>query len=78
MNANNQALQVFYGTIPLIVVILLAIWINNKRIEELSKRIDDLRSYMTSEIASLREFIRSEIRRVEDRIERLEHPILRS
>lgn len=74
---DSQALQVFYGSIPLIVVILLAIWINNQRIGELSKRIDDLRAYMTSEIASLREFIRSEIRRLEERIERIEHPILR-
>ena len=95
---NSQALQIFYGTIPLIATIFLAIWINNQRIGELSKRIDDssrrfddfsrrfddftkriddLRTYMASEIVSLREFIRSEIRRLEQRIERIEHPIVR-
>jgi hypothetical protein len=41
-----QTLQVFYVTLPLIAVILLAMWNNNKRIDDLktsvNKRIDDL------------------------------------
>lgn len=59
-----------YGTIPLIGAILIAIWTNNKR-------IDDLKDNLTSQIDGLREFIRSEVKRLEERIERLEHPLLR-
>jgi hypothetical protein len=39
---NPQALQVFYGTVPLVAAILLAIWSNNKRLDDVNKRIDDL------------------------------------
>ncbi len=39
-------MQVFYGTVPLVGAILLAIWSNNKRLDDLKtsidKRIDDL------------------------------------
>lgn len=70
MNPNVQALQVFYGTLPIIGVILAALWTNNKR-------IDDLKDSLTGQISGLREFIRSEVKRLEDRIERLERPVLR-
>jgi hypothetical protein len=47
----------------------------------IDKRIDDLRTNLTglirSEVGGLREFVRSEIKRVEERIERLEHPVSR-
>jgi hypothetical protein len=43
---TDQALQVFYVTLPLVGTILLAMWNNNKRIDDLktsvNKRIDDL------------------------------------
>lgn len=70
MTPNVQALQVFYGTLPIIGVILAALWTNNKR-------IDDLKDSLTGQISGLREFIRSEVKRLEDRIERLERPVLR-
>ena len=65
--------------------ILIAIWSNNHRIDDLrsdlNKRIDDLRSDVIRQIqtldSSLKEFIRSEVRRLEERIERLERPVLR-
>jgi hypothetical protein len=52
---NYQALQVFYGVLPVVGAILLANWNNNKRIEDiktgiyarfddLNKRLDDFRS----------------------------------
>ena len=75
MKPNIEALQVFYGSIPVIVTILIAVFSNNKRLDDLGKRIDDLRDsfgkQLASEIGGLREFIRSEIRRLEDRIERI-------
>jgi tetrahydromethanopterin S-methyltransferase subunit G len=36
-----QALHVVQGAIPLVAAILLAAWSNNKRLDDLSKRIDD-------------------------------------
>jgi tetrahydromethanopterin S-methyltransferase subunit G len=38
---NSEALQVFYGTLPLIGAAVLAVWTNNYRLGELSKRLDD-------------------------------------
>lgn len=43
-----------------------------------NRRIDDLRSSMENRFDDLKDWIHSEIRRLEDRIERLEHPITRS
>lgn len=85
MLPSNQALQIFYGTIPLIAAILIGIWINNKR-------IDDLRADVTSQIKGLREDLVARIealgkrlddkidgleKRLVERIERLERPIVR-
>ena len=67
---TSLALQTFYGTIPLIFVIVMAIWINNQRLTELSKRIDDLSVALNKRIDDLRVYIHSEI-------QRLEHPIVR-
>jgi len=38
---SDSALQVFYGTLPVVAAILLANWNNNKRLDDLNKRIDD-------------------------------------
>jgi hypothetical protein len=37
---NSQALQAFYGTLPLVGAILLANWSNNKRLDDFNKRDD--------------------------------------
>jgi hypothetical protein len=37
-----NALSVFIGTLPLLVTFVLAVWNNNKRIDELSQRMTDL------------------------------------
>lgn len=39
---DNSALQVFYGTLPLVGAILLAHWNNMRNLGDLGKRIDDL------------------------------------
>ena len=53
----------------------------NRRIDDLRSemvaRIDDLRSEMVARFDGLRDLLRSEIKRVEERIERLEHPVAR-
>jgi hypothetical protein len=69
--------------------ILLGIIINNLRVSdfriEMNNRITDLKSEMNSRFSNmnnrftdLKDFIHSENKRLEDRIERLEHPIYKA
>jgi len=43
---NTEALQVFYGTLPLVVAIFAALWKTDKHLNQLeasiNKRIDDM------------------------------------
>ena len=58
---------------PVAVIVggyLLGIYFQNRS-------IDALRSEMNNRFSDLKDFIRSEVKRVEDRLERLEHPIVR-
>jgi hypothetical protein len=65
---NTQALQVFYGTLPLVAAILLANWNNNKRLDDLktslNKRIDDLAAVVTSGFTDVKE----RLGKLEDRV----------
>jgi len=69
---NTQALQVFYGTLPLVAAILLANWNNNKRLDDLktslNKRIDDLAAVVTSGFTDVKE----RLGKLEDRVSDLE------
>jgi len=52
-----QALQVFYGTLPLVATILLSMWNQNKRLDDLktslNKRIEDLSATLNKRIDDL-------------------------
>jgi polyhydroxyalkanoate synthesis regulator phasin len=54
----------------------------NRRIDDLRSemvaRIDNLRSEMVARFEGLRDLLRSEIKRLEERIDRLEHPVART
>jgi hypothetical protein len=54
----------------------------NRRIDDLHSemvaRIADLRTEMVARFEGLRDLLRSEIRRLEERIDRLEHPVARA
>jgi uncharacterized protein YlxW (UPF0749 family) len=50
---DNSALQVFYGTVPLVATAVWAIWSNNSRLNELSKRLDDLKNSLNQRIDGL-------------------------
>jgi hypothetical protein len=43
----------------------------------LNRRIDDLRSEMNARFAALHELLKSEVKRLEDRLERIERPTVR-
>jgi hypothetical protein len=76
---------------PVAVIVggyLLGIYFQSRSIVHLDRRIDDLRDAMTTRFNDLREtmnkrfddlhdLLKSEVKRVEDRLERLEHPIVR-
>jgi hypothetical protein len=57
MMPTDDALQVFYGTVPLIAAILLANWNNYKRLDDVNRRVDDgkasLSVQMTAGFASI-------------------------
>jgi hypothetical protein len=60
-----------WGPVAVIIVgYLLGIFFQNRR-------IDDLRDSMNKRFDDLRDLLKSEVRRIEDRLERLEHPIVR-
>ena len=76
---------------PVAVIVggyLLGIYFQSRSIPHLDRRIDDLRDAMTTRFSDLREtmnkrfddlhdLLKSKVKRVEDRLERLEHPIVR-
>jgi hypothetical protein len=71
--------------IVILLGILVGVLFNNVRLTDLrshvDKRIDDLVRSLSKRMddldKSLRDFIHSEIKRLEDRIARLEHPIFK-
>jgi hypothetical protein len=76
---------------PVAVIVggyLLGVYFQSRSIAHLDRRIDDLRDSMGKRFDDLREtmnkrfddlhdLLKSEVKRVEERIERLEHPIVR-
>ena len=74
MRAVSQLNQ--WGHVAVIVGgYLLGVYFQNRSIAHLDRRIDDLRDSMNKRFDDMRDLIRSEIKRVEERIERLEHSI---
>jgi hypothetical protein len=49
----------------------------NQRFSSMDARFSDLSGKMDSRFVDMKDFIKSEISRLEDRIERLEHPVAR-
>ena len=45
--------------------------------DSLSRRIDDLRDSMNARFDDLHDLLKSEIKRLDERMDRLEHPIVR-
>ncbi len=69
---------------PVAVIVggyLLGIYFQNRRIDDLrdsmNRRFDDLRETMNKRFDDLHDLLKSEVKRVEERIERLEHPVVR-
>jgi hypothetical protein len=85
----NPALIQWGPALLILFGIVLGVIYNNRSINHLdarisgevahlSTRIDDLIRNEEMRHSDLKDFIKSEIRRLEDRIERIEHPVIRS
>lgn len=60
--------------VPTFLVVLVGILINNSRLGDLSKRLDDVRADLSGQIASTRDILRAELLRVEQVMDaRLKH-----
>lgn len=62
---NNEALQVFYGSIPVIITVFVAVFTNNKR-------LDDLREGLSARITDLKTGIESRLSSIENRLTAIE------
>jgi hypothetical protein len=69
---------------PVAVIVggyLLGIYFQNRRIDDLrdsmNRRFDDLRDSMNKRFDGLHDLLKSEVRRLDERLDRLEHPIVR-
>jgi hypothetical protein len=69
---------------PVAVIVggyLLGIYFQNRRIDDLrdsrNRRLDDLRDSMNKRFDGLHELLKSEAKRLDERLEHLEHPVVR-
>jgi predicted nuclease with TOPRIM domain len=65
---------------PIAVIVggyLLGIYFQSRSISHLDRRIDDLRDSMTKRFDDLRDLLKSEVKRLEDRMERLDGRLAR-
>jgi hypothetical protein len=60
---------------------LLGIYFQNRRIDDLrdsmNRRFDDLRDSMNKRFDGLHDLLKSEVKRLDERLDRLERPIIR-
>jgi hypothetical protein len=69
---------------PVAVIVggyLLGIYFQNRRIDDLrdsmNRRFDDLRDSIKKRFDGLHDLLKSEVKRLDERLDRLEHPIVR-
>jgi len=74
----NPALIQWGPALLILFGILLGVNYNNRSINHLDTRINDLIRNEEIRHTDLKDLIKSEIRRVEERIARLEQPVIRS
>jgi hypothetical protein len=71
-----------WGPVAVIVgCYLLGIYFQNRRIDDLrdsmNRRFDDLRNSIDKRFDDLHDLLKSEVKRLDERFDRLEHPIVR-
>lgn len=69
---------------PVAVIVggyLIGIYFQNRRIDDLrdsvNRRFDDLRTSINNRFDDLHDLLKSEVKRLDEHIDRLEHPVVR-
>ena len=76
--------QLWGAVVVIVLGYVLGFYFQSRSIAHLDKRIDDLRAEINARFAEvnhrfddLKDWIRSEVKRLEERIERTEHPVVK-
>ena len=76
--------QLWGAVVVIVLGYVLGFYFQSRSIAHLDKRIDDLRAEINARFAEvnhrfddLKDWIRSEMKRLEERIERIEHPVVK-
>jgi Tfp pilus assembly protein PilN len=69
--------QLWGAVVVIVLGYVLGFYFQSRSIAHLDKRIDDLRAEINHRFDDLKDWIRSEVKRLEERIERIEHPVVR-
>jgi len=70
--------QLWGAAAAIVLGYVLGFYSQSRSIAHLDKRIDDLRAELNHRFDDLKDWIRSEVKRLEERIEHIEHPIIKS
>ena len=84
MQIANSILSQWGPALLVCFTVVLGLFYQNSRMSDLNRRIDDLKGSidkrfedMGKRFDDLKDYIKSEFKRVEERIERIESPIIR-
>jgi Tfp pilus assembly protein PilN len=69
--------QLWGAVVVIVLGYVLGFYFQSRSIAHLDKRIDDLRAELNHRFDDLKDWIRLEVKRLEDRIEDVEHPVVR-
>jgi Tfp pilus assembly protein PilN len=69
--------QLWGAVVVIVLGYVLGFYFQSRNIAHLDKRIDDLRAELNHRFDDLKDWIRSEVKRLEDRIEHVEHAVVK-
>ena len=69
--------QLWGAVVVIVLGYVLGFYFQSRSIGHLDKRIDDLRAELNHRFDDLKDWIRSEVQRLEERIEHVEHPVVK-
>ena len=69
--------QLWGAVVVIVLGYVLGFYFQSRSIAHLDKRIDDLRAELNHRFDDLKDWIRSEVQRLEERIEHVEHPVIK-
>ncbi len=69
--------QLWGAVVVIVLGYVLGFCFQSRSIAHLDKRIDDLRAKLNHRFDDLKDWIRSEVQRLEERIEHAEHPVVK-